>query len=221
MPPSISLGGLAFDGASCAINLDSPECHQTGVGFTRKSAPAMQMGDTRPMNRMAFTLFLLLTGCAMPPPRPELAACFARMERHAASLMPAFAVLGFRPEVHLRLDEDMVDGSGFRKSANTLGDALPSGSIRLRPSRLCSDDVLGRAVVAHEMSHVALQHRGVAGSGITLLWEQPPRQEVAANELAYAALKLVSGDDRAAIMVSCWLGKCDTVAVPGENSRSW
>ena len=81
-------------------------------------------------------LIVFLGACAMPPSRPQLAACLARMEAHAASLRPAFAALGYRPEVQLRLDEDLVDGRGFRKSESTLGDASPGGSIRLRPSRL-------------------------------------------------------------------------------------
>lgn len=150
----------------------------------------------------------------MPPLKPELSACLARMEAHAATLLPAFAVLGYRPEVRLRLDEDMNDGRGFRQSESTLGDSLPSGSIRLRPSRLCADDVLGRAVVAHEMAHVALQHHGVAGSGITLLWEKRPWQEVEADELAYAALTRAGGDTRAAARVSCWLGRCGATVRP-------
>lgn len=174
----------------------------------------MQMRDTPTMMRMVSFVFVLLAGCAMPPPRPELASCLARMEGHAASLMPAFASLGYRPDVRLQLDEDLADGRGFRQSANILGDASPGGGIRLRPSRLCADDALGRAVVAHEMAHVALLHRGVAGSGITLSWEPPPRLEVEANELAYVALKRAGGDGHAAVVVSCWLGRCDGIARP-------
>lgn len=161
-------------------------------------------------------LILLLNACAMPPSRPDLAACLARMEAHAASLRPAFAALGYRPAVHLRLDEGLADSRGFRAAQNTLGDSLPGGSIRLRPSRLCTDDVLARAVVAHEMAHVALQHRAVAGSGITLLWEKPPQQEAEANQLAFAALKRAGGGDPAAMLVGCWLGDCDGVAAPGS-----
>lgn len=160
------------------------------------------------MNRSAPIFFLLLASCAMPPLKPELSACLARMEAHATTLRPAFAALGYRPDVRLRLDEDMNDGRGFRQSESTLGDSLPNGNVRLRPSRLCVDDVLGRAVVAHEMAHVALQHRGVAGTGITLLWEKRPWQEIEADELAYAALTRAGGDTRAAALVSCWLGKC-------------
>lgn len=181
-------------------------------------ASARQIGDTRVMTRIAMLLLFLLSACAMPPPRPQEAACLARMEGHAASLMPAFAAMGHRPEVHLRLDEELVDGNGFAKSASILGDALPGGGIRLRPSRLCADDVLGRAVVAHEMAHVALQHRGAAGSGVTLLWDRP-QQEIEADELAYAVLSRTAGDDRAAVLVSCWLGRCDALARPGVGRR--
>jgi hypothetical protein len=180
----------------------------------------MQMGDTRCMTRTMILLSLLLGGCATTPMPPELAACHARMEAHAAHLRPAFAALGHRPEVHLRLDEELADGRGFRKGKSTLGDASPSGAIRLRPSRVCADEVLARAVVAHEMAHVALQHRGVPGSGITLLWERPPQQEMEADELAHAALLRAGGDPRAAMLVSCWLGRCDRQGPPGGNSRS-
>jgi hypothetical protein len=178
-------------------------------------ALARKIGDTRHMTRTVILLSLLLGACAATPPRPELAACLARMEAHAAHLRPAFAALGYRPEVYLRLDEDLADGRGFRKGESTLGDASPSGSIRLRPSRVCADEVLARAVVAHEMAHVSLQHRGVPGSGVTLLWEKPPRQEIEADELAYAALMRAGGDPRAATLVSCWLGRCDRPGKPG------
>lgn len=171
------------------------------------------------MKRATTLLLLLLGACAMPPPRPELAACLARMEGHAASLRPAFAALGYRPEVHLRLDEEMADGNGFRKAASVLGDALPGGSIRLRPSRVCADEVLGRAVVAHEVAHVALQHRGVAGSGITLLWENPAPQEVEADQLAYAALTQAGGNADAALLVRCWLGQCERIVRPAGAPR--
>jgi hypothetical protein len=172
------------------------------------------------MTRTVILLSLLLGACAATPPSPELVACHARMEAHAAHLRPAFAALGHRPEVYLRLDEDLADGRGFRKGKSTLGDASPGGAIRLRPSRVCADEVLARAVVAHEMAHVALQHRGVPGSGITLLWEKPPQQEVEADELAYAALQRAGGDGRAAMLVSCWLGRCGRSGLPGGSTRS-
>lgn len=179
----------------------------------------MQIGDTRRMIRTVMLLSLLLGACAATPPTPELAACLARVEAHAADLRPAFAALGYRPEVHLRLDEDMADGRGFRKTKSTLGDASPGGAIRLRPSRLCVDDVLARAAVAHEMAHVALQHRGVPGNGITLQWEKPPRQEVEADELAHAVLLRAGGDVRAAMLVSCWLGRCERPGKPTGSLR--
>lgn len=181
----------------------------------------MQMGDTRRMTRMAIFLGVLLGACATVALGPEQAACLARMEAHAAHLQPAFAALGYRPEVYLRLDEDLADGRGFRKGDSTLGDASPGGAIRLRPSRLCADEVLARAVVAHEMAHVSLQHRGVPGSGVTVLWEKPPQQEIEADELAHAALLRAGGDPRAAMLVSCWLGKCERPGQPGARPRGW
>jgi hypothetical protein len=173
------------------------------------------------MTRTMILLSLLLGACAATPPRPELAACMTRMEAHAANLRPAFAALGHRPEVYLRLDEDLADSRGFRKGESTLGDASPGGTIRLRPSRLCADEVLARAVVAHEMAHVSLQHRGVPGSGVTALWEKPAQQEIEADELAYAALMRAGGDVRAAMLVSCWLGKCERPGKPGGAWRDW
>lgn len=167
------------------------------------------------MTRMMVFLSVLLGACATAAPGPELVACLARMEAHAANLRPAFAALGYRPAVYLRLDEDLADGRGFRKGMSTLGDASPGGAIRLRPSRLCADEVLARAVVAHEMAHVSLQHRGMAGSGVTVLSEKPPQQEVEADELAYAALLRAGGDGRAAMLVGCWLGKCGRPGKPG------
>jgi predicted Zn-dependent protease len=173
------------------------------------------------MTRTMILLSLLLGACAATPQRPELAACMARMEAHAANLRPAFAALGHRPEVYLRLDEDLADSRGFRKGESTLGDASPGGTIRLRPSRLCADEVLARAVVAHEMAHVSLQHRGVPGSGVTALWEKPAQQEIEADELAYAALMRAGGDARAAMLVSCWLGKCERPGKPDLRWRGW
>lgn len=174
-----------------------------------------QIGDTRPMMRIAMILSLLLGACALPPPTPEQAACQARMQSYAADLQPAFAGLGYRPQVDLRLDEEMLDGRGFAKPDSILGDASPGGVVRLRPSRLCADGALARAVVAHEMAHVALQHRAVPGSGVTLSWVPQPL-EVAANELAYAALVRAGGDPRAARLIHCWLGNC----APAERPDS-
>jgi hypothetical protein len=175
--------------------------------------------EERSVPRLTIPLLLLLGSCAMSPAGPELTACLSRMEGHVTRLMPAFAALGYRSDVHLRLDEDLSDGRGFRSSASTLGDSSSSGSVRLRPSRVCTNDVLASAVVAHEMAHVALQHRGMAGTGITLLWEKPPRQEAEANELAYAVLTRAGGEADAATLVGCWLGRCGGNALPGTDSR--
>ncbi|MCF8178923.1 MAG: hypothetical protein K9J74_10480 [Sulfuritalea sp.] len=131
------------------------------------------------------------------------------MKSHAASLEHAFAVLGFRSEVHPHLDEELADGRGFAKSVSTLGDASAGGNIRLRPSWICVAPVLARAVVAHEMAHVALQHRGVSSEGVVVAWAEPTRQETEANELAYAVLVRSGVDTRAARLVACWLEKCD------------
>jgi hypothetical protein len=166
-------------------------------------------------------LLLLLSGCASALPGPDMVACLTRMENHAASLKPVFAAMGYRFDVHLRLDEELTDGRGFSKSESVMGDASPGGAIRLRPSRLCANDMLGRAVVAHEMAHVALQHRAVAGSGIIVLWEQRAPQEVEADELAYAVLRQAGGDSGAAALVSCWLGKCGSLGNPGWNRQRW
>jgi hypothetical protein len=166
-------------------------------------------------------LLLLLSGCASALPGPDMVACLTRMENHAASLKPVFAAMGYRFDVHLRLDEELTDGRGFSKSESVMGDASPGGAIRLRPSRLCANDMLGRAVVAHEMAHVALQHRAVAGSGIIVLWEQRSPQEVEADKLAYAVLRQAGGDSGAAALVSCWLGKCGSLGNPGWNRQRW
>ncbi len=170
------------------------------------------------MIRMALLVSLLLGACALPPPTPEQSACLDRMRAHAAELQPAFAALGYRPEVSLRLDEEMPDGRGFAKSDSILGDASPGGAVRLRPSRLCADEALARAVVAHEMAHVALQHRAIPASGVTLAWEPQPL-EVAANELAYAVLMRAGGDGRAARLIDCWLGRCAPAERPDGARR--
>ncbi len=169
------------------------------------------------MIRTAFLVLPMLGACAMPPLAPVHLACLERMEGHAESLKPAFAALGYRSEVHLRLDEYLADGRGFAKSVSTLGDSSAGGSIRLRPSRLCSDAVLARAVVAHEMAHVALQHRGTPSEGIVVLWDKPPRLESEANELAHAALVRSGDDTGAAKLVACWLGKCDGARLTREG----
>jgi hypothetical protein len=172
------------------------------------------------MVRAATLVSLLLGACAAAPPSPEHIACLARMEAHAAHLLPGFTALAYQPEYRLRLDEDLADGRGFPKGENILGDASPGGEIRLRPSRVCGDEVLARAVVAHEMAHVALRHRAVPGNGIIVLWEKPPL-ETAADELAHAALLRAGGDPRPAQLVACWLGRCNKPGFPGRGARGW
>ncbi len=172
------------------------------------------------MVRATILLSLFLGACAIAPPSPEQIACLARMEAHAAHLRPGFVALGHLPEFRLRLDEDLADGRGFPKGIAILGDASPGGEIRLRPSRTCGDEVLARAVVAHEMAHVALGHRAVPGNGIIVLWEKPPL-ETAADELAHAVLVRAGGDPRPAQLVACWLGRCNTPGLPGRGARGW
>lgn len=168
--------------------------------------------------RCVSLLLLLLGACALPPLSPAQQACLERMDHHANSLKPAFAALGYKPKILLLLDEDLADGRGFAKSTAILGDSSAGGTIRLRPSRLCSDEVLARAVVAHEMAHVALQHRGLPVEGVIASWDKPPGQETEANALAHAALLLSGGDARSARLVACWLGKCDDMQPQGKGN---
>jgi hypothetical protein len=172
------------------------------------------------MVRAAILLFLFLGACAAVPPSPEQLACLGRMEAHAAHLRPGFAALAYQPAFRLRLDEDLSDGRGFSKGGSILGDASPGGEIRLRPSRVCGDEMLARAVVAHEMAHVALRHRAVSGTGIIVLWEKRPL-ETEADELAHAALLQAGGDPRPAQLVACWLGRCNKPGLPSRGARGW
>lgn len=130
------------------------------------------------------------------------------MEQHVAALRPTFTALGFTFPVYVRLDEEMADARGFRKSSNVLGDAVTSGTIRLRPSRVCADEALARGVVAHEMAHVALGHLGVINTGLTLAWEKPPQQEIEADELAMRVLLCSGSDPQAVEFLNCRLGAC-------------
>ncbi len=143
----------------------------------------------------------------------------ARMQAHVSSLMPAFQALDYRFDVNLSLDENMYDPRGFRSSGNVLGDATAGGRIRLRPSALCRNDALARAVVAHEMSHVALRHVGMQGSGVVLSWEGPPPVEMEADRLAYKVLQKAGGDRRAIIYVRCWLDGCGETPPPRGLSK--
>ncbi|MDK9725525.1 MAG: hypothetical protein OEL88_11610 [Sterolibacteriaceae bacterium MAG5] len=158
----------------------------------------------------------LLAACTTTQPYPkEYAACYERVQQHAAQLMPVFAALGYRMEPDVRLDEDMVNNRGFRAPDDVLGDAIPNGRIRLRPSRVCASESLARAVLAHEMAHVALQHRGVRGTGVTLAWEKPPQQEIEADGLALKVLRQAGGYPGAVTYVACRLGSC--VKAPAVN----
>lgn len=172
----------------------------------------------------AYRLFLplsaaVLVGCAVVPPQsPEQAACLRRMEGHAAQLLPGFAALAHRPVVRLQLDDDMRDGRGFRQSGAVLGDALPDGRIRLRASGVCGDEVVARAVVAHEMAHVALQHRGMPGTGVIVEWEKPPPQEIEADRLALDVLRRTGGHPLSERFIECHLTNC-TAVLPGRPAR--
>lgn len=150
-----------------------------------------------------------LSACApLPPYPPGFAACYERMQRHAADLLPAFAALGYRPAVRLSLDEKLPDPNGLRAMNDVMGDAVPNGRIRLRPRPLCADDAMAWAVVAHEMAHVALQHRGVPGTGLVLEWDGPPQQENEADALGLAALRRIGGHTASERFLECRLRDC-------------
>jgi len=152
-----------------------------------------------------------LSACAPVQPYPSgYAACYERIQRHAVELAPGFAALGYRPSVRLSLDDKMPDAYGLHAMSDVMGDALPNGRIRLRASTLCGNDMLARAVVAHEMAHVALQHRGAPTTGLILQWEGPPKQENEANELALAVLRKTGGYPLSALFLECRLKDCGT-----------
>ena len=156
---------------------------------------------------VAFAFIIALAGCAAAPSSPLQAACLARMNVHAAELLPGFEALGYRPQVHLQLDDEMRNGRGFRQSGQVLGDASPGGRVRLRASRLCGDAAAARAVIAHEMAHVALQHRGAPGTGVVLEWERPA-QEVEADRLAIDVLRHTGGHPAAEQFLACHFDDC-------------
>jgi hypothetical protein len=163
----------------------------------------------------------VLAGCAtVPPYPPQYAACHERVLQHAGQFMPGFAALGYRPEVRIYLDEEMRDGRGFRAPDNVLGDALPWGRIRLRPAAVCGSDYLARAVLAHEMAHVALQHKGVPGTGLVLAWEKPPQQETEADALALKVLRESGSDWQSIHYIECRLGKCDAAGTTAGLRQS-
>lgn len=166
--------------------------------------------------RLALLACLCLPGCTPMQPYPQgYAACYERMQRHAAELAPGFAALGYRPAVRLSLDDKLPDAYGLHAMSDVMGDALPSGRIRLRPSTLCANDALARAVVAHEMAHVALQHRGAPSTGLVLEWEGPPQQENEANALGLAVLRQTGGYPAAERFLECRLTDCSFGAAAG------
>jgi hypothetical protein len=147
--------------------------------------------------------------CTPLQPYPSgQAACYQRVQRHVAELAPGFAALGYRPSVQLYLDENMDDGYGLRAMSDVMGDARPSGRIRLRISAVCGDNVLARAVVAHEMAHVALQHKGAPTTGVVLAWEGPPPQEREADALAVTVLRKIGGYPGAERFLECHANEC-------------
>lgn len=161
-----------------------------------------------------------LAGCVSTQPYPqEYAACYQGVQRHAAELMPVFNAMGYRMEIDLRLDDQMLSNRGFRQPEDILGDAIPSGRIRLRASRVCVNTSLARAVLAHEMAHVALQHMGVTGTGVTLEWEKPPKQEIEADELALKVLRQAGGYPASVAYVTCRLGPCQGQSAGGSAYR--
>jgi hypothetical protein len=156
-------------------------------------------------------LVAVVVSCACAPAKPypeRYAACYQRMEKHAAELAPGFSALGYQPKIHLSLDDRMPDAYGLHAMSDVMGDALPSGRIRLRPATLCNNDALARAVVAHEMAHVALQHRGAPSTGLVLEWEGDPPQEKEANALGLAVLRKVGGYPFSERFLECRLRDC-------------
>jgi hypothetical protein len=148
----------------------------------------------------------LLAGCATVT--PESAACLARMKHHAVQVEPGFAALGYTFGYSIVLEEGLYSNRGFPSPPHVMGDALPSGRIRLRPSWVCGDDVQAQAVVAHEMAHVALQHRNTDTSGISLEWA-PPRHELEADALGLKALQKAGAPRAAWKFLDCRLGQCE------------
>ena len=180
------------------------------VGEAGTSMPIYRIDRLLRLSRWDWAaLGLLAAACAAPRPYPDgYAACYERMQRHAAELLPAFHALGYRPEVRLQLDEEMRNGRGFRQPDDLLGDSVPWGRIRLRPARLCDDDAAARAVLAHEIAHVALRHQGVPDTGLVLAWERPPQQEAEADALALAAIRRAGGHPSSARYLECRLQDC-------------
>lgn len=148
----------------------------------------------------------ILAGCATVT--PESAACLARMKRHAIGLESGFAALGYTFSYSIALEEGLYSNRGFPSPPHVMGDALPSGRIRLRPSWVCGDDVQAQAVVAHEMAHVALQHRNMDTSGVSVEWA-PPREELEADALGLKALQKAGAPRAVWKFLDCRLGQCE------------
>jgi hypothetical protein len=175
----------------------------------------MSVGGRKLRAGAAFWLAAALSACApIQPFPPGHAACYQRMEGHVAELMPGFAALGYQPSIRLFIDEKLPDVYGLHAMSDVLGDALPSGRIRVRASSVCANDRLAQAVVAHEMAHVALKHRGAPTTGVVLTWEGLPPQEREADTLALAVLRRINGYPQAQRFLECHLNGCGGAAGP-------
>ncbi|HEY3431805.1 MAG TPA: hypothetical protein VGK09_04590 [Rhodocyclaceae bacterium] len=162
------------------------------------------------------SLGLLLASCAITPSDPARAACLRQMETLAQGLMPAFASLGYQPSVRIQLDDALANGRGFAASPNVLGDSMPGGRVRLR-SILCQQTDYAYIVVAHEMSHVALNHIGQPSIGVSLAWETP-HNELEADALAGKVLKAAGARQELVDYLACRLGQCSS-QIPGLKHK--
>ena len=150
-------------------------------------------------------LCALLAACASVPEDPN--GCLPRMKKFAQALEPGFAALGYTFSYSIALEENLYSNWGFPSPPQVMGDAVSSGRIRLRPSRVCGDDRLGFAVVAHEMAHVALRHYNSETTGITLEWA-PAKEELEADDLGLRALRKIGASPRVWKLLECRLGQC-------------
>lgn len=149
---------------------------------------------------------LSIAACAHVPSNPEQAACLSRLEAIAQHLLPAFAAEGYQPTVRIMLDTDLANSRGFASPPGVLGDSVPGGRVRLRPA-LCANPPWAVVVVAHEMSHIALNHMGEVSTGVSLEWEIPPKEKEA-DALALAVLKRAGGPRESIAILECRLGGC-------------
>ncbi|GAB2180101.1 hypothetical protein DLREEDagrD3_03240 [Denitratisoma sp. agr-D3] len=129
------------------------------------------------------------------------------MEGIAQSLLPSFASLGYRPTAYIVMDDTLANGRGFPAAPEVFGDSLPGGRIRLRSS-LCANDAFATIVVAHEMAHLALNHHGTPGTGVSLAWETP-QNELAADDLARKVLQAQGAPKPWIDYLACRLGQCE------------